>query len=636
MRERRFVESVVARKWRPSSRVDFCFGTGEKAVFLRRRRAPINLDGMPAPPLSSPYSKRTQRAFRSASLRTRRLRIGVFGLFFLGMIAFILVQRPRPRLNPDAPTLPPAGALRGLASPGSRSAVDPKAVQEAREFEACQSRIAEVLEGSSLPGAPELERSRATLLMRAKAEPVLFLRAPSFTTAVTSGISAHQKRLSGRYARDATLELLRAFAHRKEVLRQLFLREGYYYTEDPAAARESSVRLSFEQLFDAPELVVERGSELLRAVRGKKGKYSFVGLGRPDEPAQLLLFDRVWPSNESARPALHLDVRELVEREAIDQIEPLHLAASALVANVRFEDEWVRGVFTLQPPDLTLNCLEIEPGRVAAVGRAKDRAYRHAAVVRQLRHAVIRQVQAGLPFDEPRTERGQQDGELRERWERAYFGGRANYEFNGDKYEVFDRLGQPMTPQVCVDFVTETLERASGMHFAARDVGPEKIVGSLNFDVLLEGQRRRELALRQFASANPHRLELVDFPQSEWVRYEDIAQFFGFLEKKKEIFSAGDIVVIRGRAAWDHYREIHTHTFLIYETDPITGVPILIAGNSGKPRILTWDAEMIRAPKRSIRHRIRPNMEWLYDHVVLGEPTDGERWAAPLSVFERG
>jgi len=49
----------------------------------------------------------------------------------------------------------------------------------------------------------------------------------------------------------------------------------------------------------------------------------------------------------------------------------------------------------------------------------------------------------------------------------------------------------------------------------------------------------------------------------------------------------------------------------VFDTDPVTGMPTLVAANAGRPRIRTWDAEMRNAPKRSIRMRIRPRLEWL-------------------------
>jgi hypothetical protein len=127
---------------------------------------------------------------------------------------------------------------------------------------------------------------------------------------------------------------------------------------------------------------------------------------------------------------------------------------------------------------------------------------------------------------------------------------------------------------------------------------------------------------------------MIDYRMSDWVPYEKIDKFFRFVEDHRDDMRPGDIVIIRGRAAWDRYEEMHTHTFYIFESDPISGIPMLLAGNSGKPRIVTWDSEMIRAPKRSIRHRLRPNTEWLYDRIVIKHPAEGERWAASLTVAE--
>jgi hypothetical protein len=284
---------------------------------------------------------------------------------------------------------------------------------------------------------------------------------------------------------------------------------------------------------------------------------------------------------------------------------------------------------------LELDCVQIAPSEATVVGRERDEAYRKAMVMRAIRTAIADQIREGLPFDEPKTENGQQDGELRARWEFAYFNKKKSYTFNGDRYYVYGDHGHPMRPQVCIDFVTETLERATGMHFKPRGHEPAKVRGGVDFDVLLEGLRRQEMALRTFARVNPHQMVIKDFPQHQWVRYEKVDQFFEYLEENREDFRSGDIVIIRGRAAWDRYREIHTHTFFIYESDPVSGMPMLIAGNAGKPRISTWDGEMLRAPKRNIRHRIRPDVDWLYDHVVVDRPGPGERWAAPIAVTER-
>ena len=56
---------------------------------------------------------------------------------------------------------------------------------------------------------------------------------------------------------------------------------------------------------------------------------------------------------------------------------------------------------------------------------------------------------------------------------------------------------------------------------------------------------------------------------------------------------------------------MHWHSFFVYRSDPVTGVPMLVASNAGFPRVRSWEVEMRAAPLRSIRTRIRPRLEWL-------------------------
>lgn len=501
------------------------------------------------------------------------------------------------------------------------------------EYERCGDAIDDSYADASRPTAKTLEARRAQVLMRAKSEPVFFVREPQFDEVQSPGVAAHQKRLMGKSAREASLQLLRQFKGHKEITRQLFLREGYFFVDDPWLAREVAVRLSLEDLFDAPRIHIQRGAFERTAARGSDGRYYHDSGEDRGQRAQLLLFDRVFEEGAMVGPPLHIDVREALARGAIDQLRVIRVTERQLLGEARYDDVWAKVLFDLNGSEARIHCVLVRPEDQPKTQAAKDRAFRRASVVRQLRRQIVAQVAAGLPFDEPRTERGQQDGELRRRWEEAYLAGKLHYTMNGDKYDVFDRQGHPLTPQVCVDFVTETLERAGGMHYADRGAPPEKIHGTLDFDLLLEGQRRRESALRNFARANPHRLELLDYAIDDAIPYERTSEFFRWLEQHQTDFEVGDAVIIRGRAAWDHYSAIHSHAFFIYETDPITGVPILLAGNSGKPRIVTWDAEMTRAPKRRVLHRIRPNMTWLYDHVVLHHAPADERWAPPLTVF---
>lgn len=503
-----------------------------------------------------------------------------------------------------------------------------------RQAEECRQRLQAAELTQTMPGAPRFEEHRASILARGKAEPVLFLSEPRFTGEVSPGLRAHRKRLERPFLqRDTIMGILRHFDGILPELRQLLLRDGYFYIDDAAAAHELTTRVGVEDLFREPRVMLLRGSREMTLER-KDGVYFHADGPMQGERARLLLLDRLWLPGEDLGAPLHVDVRPLAAHLGFEQMRVDHLGEREIVAELMFEKEWVPAVLSVDGTSLKLDCMLVEPKDDSRIGRARDRAFRRAVAVTALRRAIVEQVRMGLPFDEPRHEIGQQDGKLRARWLDAYFGGRSKYRFNDDEYRVFDDVGRPMSPQVCIDFITESLERASGMHFQPRSETPAKVLGSLNFDDLLGDRRRQELAMREFAREHPEMMRLYDYPQKARIPYEKINRFFAFLESEKDRLRAGDVVIIRGRAAWDRYEEVHTHTFFIYENDPLTGMPVLLAGNSGKPRLVTWDGEMLRAPKRSIHHRIELNSEWLYDNLVSQGGGEAESLAPPLIVAE--
>ena len=302
-------------------------------------------------------------------------------------------------------------------------------------------------------------------------------------------------------------------------------------------------------------------------------------------------------------------------------------------AELHFPSLSAKALFKRRNSEVILDCIWSKDDSFLTLGKALDLAHRRQVVLRVLRDAIVSQINKALPFDEPRTEIGHQDGRLRREFMRAYFSKEKSYEFNDDSYDIFDRKGRVLTPQVCVDFITETFEYAAGLRWGKYGKKPAREHGTINFDHLMEPSlRRQEQSLRAYAKSHPQQFSLKDIPRSEWVRYEKSGDFFKFLRDNRQELLPGDIVIIRGRAEWDDYAVVHTHTFFIYESDPVTGVPFLIAGNAGRPRLLTWDTEMERAPKRSIRHRIRPNAEWLYDHIVIREPLLNDRYSSPLTA----
>jgi hypothetical protein len=218
------------------------------------------------------------------------------------------------------------------------------------------------------------------------------------------------------------------------------------------------------------------------------------------------------------------------------------------------------------------------------------------------------EVEEALPFDEPKTEIGQQDGKLRQHWMWAYRYGRNDFEFNDDKYRVFDDKGRPRVPQVCIDFVTDTFERASGSWYRPRGEPRQRLPGRLDFGELGIDNERSVESFIAFAKAHPESFEVEELPNDERVPYVRKKEFFAHLAAHRDRYRPGDIVIIHGLR---DDGKIHYHSFFVYESDPVTGAPSLVAANAGRPRIRPWDIEMQSAPLRSILARVRPRLEWL-------------------------
>ena len=196
-------------------------------------------------------------------------------------------------------------------------------------------------------------------------------------------------------------------------------------------------------------------------------------------------------------------------------------------------------------------------------------------------------------------------------WLEAYSRGDSQYSFNFDRYDVFTAAGAPRPPQVCIDFISETFERASGTWWQPRGTPPQRTAGSFDFDKSAPGNRRQVGTFLRYARENPEALKLEVLPTRQSLPYVFKRRFYNHLQQQADHYRAGTVVVIRGYAPWDHYSVPHYHTFFVYENDPLTGMPILLAGNAGKPRIQSWEPVMSRTPQRKIEQRITPQLEWL-------------------------
>jgi hypothetical protein len=471
----------------------------------------------------------------------------------------------------------------------------------------CRSRREAVFSEPAVPGAPGLDAVRAELVARAKAEPVLFVDTPR-ATHIGSGLARWRERLYRVGVPWQVIgEVFSRFTRHPTELREILLTDGYLYAEKPDLAALLASGLSLSRLYTEREVDVTRGAHTWRALR-KRGDYVWADGPEAGQPAKIWLFDRLAVPGEPLGPPKHIAVGDLHERLGATRIDIEHVTRDAVVATLEYGELRVPALLAVEQGQLRLECEAIAPEERESVEAARSMAKRRQRVVDRLRAAVAEQVGEGLPFDEPKTEEGQQDGRLRLKWRDAYFLGRSVFEFNGDQYLVFGPEGVPRIPQVCVDFITDTWERMAGTRWAKRNEGRHRQVGRLDFDTLSIENRRSVDKLIDFAVEHPDWFELMLVPASERVAFANRGRFFRRLLELRAEFRPGDVVAILGPRDDD---KLHYHSFFIVQSDPLTAMPTLLAGNAGRPRIRNWEGEMQNAPRRSIVARIRPRLEWL-------------------------
>lgn len=524
-----------------------------------------------------------------------------------------------------------------LAEPPTVSHVAPQpAPQDDAEIarERCQEEREHLLEREGLPGAPGFEAERLAIFSRVKAEPVLFVQKPAFDQSVTKRIRQFRAALTTTpYAWDYVKTLVPGLAANPKFGREVLLRDGYLYAEDPKLAYALVDHVRAHYLFDTPRIWIQRGDKTFHATRDERGQYRYETGPNEGEVVRLLLLDRVGTGDPAAAtPPLHRDLRSLRYRLHFDSFEPVRLTERRILANLRYGGLIVPTILSSAGARLELKCEIVPPEQAKNLALYRERAARVNRVVQGLRTAMIAQIEEKLPFDEPLTEAGQQDGFLRMKWQSAYSIGRTKYKMNGDDYYVFDKQGRPLVPQVCIDFLTDTFERASGTWFSGKSEKRERRVGKLDFQTVAPELPRRVPDFVEFARGKPEWFDVYDTPPSEQISFRETHAFYSMLKKNSARYQPGDIVVIRGYTPFQRKWErpiMHYHSFFVYESDPLSGVPIVIVGNAGRPSLRTWEFEVRRTPKRSIWHRIRPHLYWLEQIVV---PPENVLDPPPLTV----
>ena len=530
------------------------------------------------------------------------------------------VADPEPVQKKPVPEAAPSAALpespRDFSKPPAAVVTDVDASEASRS---CERAIERVRRSPARPGTPSLDKARPLVLLYAKAEPVVFVDKPSVDRTSSQEAVRYRTMLEETSSPWSTLQRLwTLFSMKPDLGRSVLLRDGYLYAEQPELAFALVDLVSAQTLFSDERIWIQRGERQLTAERTKNGNYVFVDGPEAGDRVRLLLFDRIG-SGPPPIP-LHRDFRTLRLRLGFDRVALKHVTESAIVAELRYGTVWVPTLLDSHGAHLEFRCDTADDATRTKVTAFRAEQEKKARVLEPLRKAMVEQVEDGLPFDEPLTEYGQQDGRLRREWLRAYLGGKRSFEFQDDIYEVFNLRGQPLVPQVCVDFLFDTLERASGTHYRARGEKRERVMGRLDFGTMANENMRRATSFIEYAQARPESLDVHMLSESERVEFKYGQKFADSLVRDADHFQPGDVVMIRGYTPWDKRNHLmHFHSFFVYESDPLTGQPIVLAGNPGKPLLQTWQFEAFRTPDRSIWYRVRPHADWLAS-IVAASP----------------
>lgn len=487
------------------------------------------------------------------------------------------------------------------------------------ERRACEQHMREALSEPAASGAPRIEERRAEFLARVKAEPTVFVKVPEYEPRDASlTVQGYRQMLeSGMNPYGVVSRILGESEGNPRQAREALLRDGYLYAETPELGYALVSLVQPHQLFGHDRIWIQRGENVVHAER-RSGRYYYTDGPLVGQRVRLVLFDRAG-GGDAPSTAVHRDLRSIRYQLHFDRMQIRHVSDHHIVANLRYGKWWVPSVLEASGPHVALECETLSPHLKSEVATWRQAGERRQKAVQTLRRAMLDELDEAIPFDEPLHEYGfQLDGTLRKKWLTAYAARRDRFAFNGDPYQVFDGKGRPLPPQVCVDFLTDTLERTSGTWFRPRGDQPGRSAGKLSFDTLIEYREelRKVPGFVDFAKGKAEWFEVLD--DTARVEIGRRERFFQYLADHADDFAVGDAVLIKGKTPWDP-RHVHFHSFFVYESDPVTGMPLVVVGNAGRPSLRSWETEIRRTPQRSIVHRIRFKTEWL-ESVAALEP----------------
>ncbi len=158
----------------------------------------------------------------------------------------------------------------------------------------CEAERKRLLQLPGLPGAPKFEAARALIFGHAKAEPVLFVKAPEYAPSSDVAVRRYRRSIErASYPWDVVRSIVPRFLDHPEHGRQVLLRDGYLYAETPELAFALVDHVRAQHLFASEHIFIQRGELTLSAARGSDGKYRYTNGPEAGKTVRLLLLDRV-------------------------------------------------------------------------------------------------------------------------------------------------------------------------------------------------------------------------------------------------------------------------------------------------------------------------------------------------------
>lgn len=396
--------------------------------------------------------------------------------------------------------------------------------------------------------------------------------------------------------------LKKRFRDNKPFLREILLSDGYLFETQPTVASALVKEIDLTDLFDEP--VIYR---LHRGKRERLTRREEEYLTEDWRPAKLVLSDRVARRSSELDGSVHLDLDDVARETGAVRIDLRVLGTDAAWVDLHFPSGETRGALAAPSGDGTeVQCIGGDPGTLEeTLSQARSFWEAHDRLVAAAEKAVEERPRFDEPLDE--AEDVQEDGDLRLEWYRAYQRQEKVFLLRDVEYPVFDRFGNPTPPQVCVDFIFDTWERASGTWYRKKGKRPGKSVGGIDFSALPEFSRRHIPSVLTYSAREEAPFDRYDIHRRRWIPYEKHRRFMKNLLELAPQVRVGDMLVIHGLR--DEDMQEHFHAVLVLETDPLTGIPTRVADNQGRPRIWSLSRAMGTAPKRAVKHRLRLRWE---------------------------